>query len=157
MAGGRRPGVRAVLLPLRQAGWAAGSGRLAQPGPPPRPLAAAGTKYSASRFSTVSPRWLHFVLYTLYLPVDFRPFRHDGYTLYFILCTCQSIFDRFDTMAETFSVQRVRKTVNESYMVASGLPDPSLLSDPGERALAIAGLGFAMVHVMDVVSTKYKV
>ena len=71
-----------------------------------------------------------------------------------ILALLQSIFDRFDTLAETYSVQRVRKTVNESYMVAAGLPDPSLLQTPAERALGIAGLGFAMLHVMDVVNAQ---
>ena len=74
-----------------------------------------------------------------------------------VLALLQSIFDRFDTLAETYSVQRVRKTVNESYMVAAGLPDPSLLQTPAERALGIAGLGFAMLHVMDVVNAQLAV
>ena len=64
----------------------------------------------------------------------------------------QSIFDRFDTLADTFSVQKVRKTVNESYMVAAGLPDPELLRTPEQRASGIAALAFAMVHVMAVVN-----
>ena len=44
-----------------------------------------------------------------------------------ILLLLQSIFDRFDRLTETFNVQKVRKTVNESYMVAAGLPEPELL------------------------------
>ena len=66
----------------------------------------------------------------------------------------QTTFDRFDTLAETFSVQRVRKTVNESYMVAAGLPDPTLLRSPVDRALATAGFGLALCGVMDVLNAQ---
>lgn len=66
----------------------------------------------------------------------------------------QTTFDKFDTLAETFSVQRVRKTVNESYMVAAGLPDPLLLKSPLERAMATAGFGLALCGVMDVVNAQ---
>lgn len=66
----------------------------------------------------------------------------------------QTTFDSFDTLAETFSVQRVRKTVNESYMVAAGLPDPALLCSPVDRALATAGFGLALCGVMDVLNAQ---
>jgi len=66
----------------------------------------------------------------------------------------QTTFDTFDTLAETFSVQRVRKTVNESYMVAAGLPDPTLLRSPVDRALATAGFGLALCGVMDVLNAQ---
>ena len=66
----------------------------------------------------------------------------------------QTTFDSFDTLAETFSVQRVRKTVNESYMVAAGLPDPTLLRSPVDRALATAGFGLALCGVMDVLNAQ---
>ena len=49
-----------------------------------------------------------------------------------ILLLLQSIFDRFDRLTETFNVQKVRKTVNESYMVAAGLPEPELLGSPNK-------------------------
>ena len=68
----------------------------------------------------------------------------------------QTTFDSFDTLAETFSVQRVRKTVNESYMVAAGLPDRELIADGKERALAMAALAFSMVHVMDVINSQLR-
>ena len=32
------------------------------------------------------------------------------------------VFDRFDSLADAFCVQKVRKTVYESYMLAAGLP-----------------------------------
>jgi len=66
----------------------------------------------------------------------------------------QLIFDRFDQLADTFKVQKIRKTVNEYYMVAAGLPDPLRIEDPKERALAIAALAFSMVHVMDVINSE---
>lgn len=59
----------------------------------------------------------------------------------------QLIFDRFDALADTFKVQKIRKTVNEFYMVAAGLPDPHRIEDPTERALAIAALAFSMVRI----------
>ena len=65
----------------------------------------------------------------------------------------QLIFDRFDQLADTFKVQKVRKTVNEYYMVAAGLPDPEALPDQKERALAMVALAFSMVHVMDIINS----
>ena len=66
------------------------------------------------------------------------------------------IFDCFDGLCETFRVQKVRKTVNESYMVAAGLPDRDLIADGKERALAMAALAFSMVHVMDVINSQLR-
>ena len=66
----------------------------------------------------------------------------------------QLIFDRFDALADTFKVQKVRKTVNEYYMVAAGLPDPEVLPNEVERALAMSALAFSMVTVMDVINTE---
>ncbi|MGB2331339.1 MAG: MsnO8 family LLM class oxidoreductase, partial [Pseudomonadales bacterium] len=60
---------------------------------------------------------------------------NSAYEPQLITTLLQDIFDRFDTLTDTYSVQRVRKTVNESYMVAAGLPDPDLLRSPKERAL----------------------
>ena len=59
------------------------------------------------------------------------------------------VFDRFDQLADTFKVQKVRKTVNEYYMVAAGLPDPEVLVGIRERAMAITALAFSMVQVTD--------
>ena len=42
-----------------------------------------------------------------------------------------------EQLADTFKVQKVRKTVNEYYMVAAGLPDPTVLAGEKERALAL--------------------
>lgn len=66
----------------------------------------------------------------------------------------QLIFDRFDALADTFKVQKVRKTVNEYYMVAAGLPDPDVLPGESERALALCALAFSMVTVMDIINTE---
>ena len=71
-----------------------------------------------------------------------------------VVAALQLIFDRFDQLADTFKVQKVRKTVNEYYMVAAGLPNPEVLPDPKERALAIVALAFAMVHVMDILNSE---
>ena len=48
----------------------------------------------------------------------------------------------------------MRKTVNEYYMVAAGLPDPEALPDQKERALAMVALAFSMVHVMDILNSE---
>ena len=42
----------------------------------------------------------------------------------------QKIFDKFDQLADMFGVQKVRKTANEYYLAAAGLPDPLLLPQP---------------------------
>ena len=44
----------------------------------------------------------------------------------------QIIFDHFDQLADTYGVQKVRKTANEYYLVAAGLPNPALPT-PGTR------------------------
>jgi len=64
----------------------------------------------------------------------------------------QNVFDRFDTLADTFKVQKVRKTVYESYMLAAGLPDRAMVEGEERRAVAIVSLAVAMVHVMDTVN-----
>ena len=75
----------------------------------------------------------------------------------------QHMFDRFDKLADVFQVQKVRarvthltsynsnpdpnvvqvqkvrKTANESYLAAAGLPDPDLLPSETDRACGIAG------------------
>ena len=66
----------------------------------------------------------------------------------------QLIFDQFDLLADTFKVQKVRKTVNEYYMTAAGLPDRKLIGGEQERAKATAALAFAMVHIMDVINME---
>ena len=71
-----------------------------------------------------------------------------------VVAALQNIFDRYDALTETFKVQKVRKTVNEYYMVAAGLPDRTLIDGRKDRALAIAALSFSMVHVMDIVNTE---
>jgi hypothetical protein len=50
----------------------------------------------------------------------------------------------------------VRKTANEYYLVAAGLPDPNLLPSAHDRAAAIAGFGFAMLNVMSVVNLELR-
>ena len=40
-----------------------------------------------------------------------------------VLRVLQTMYDRFDRLADTFQVQKVRKTANEYYLVAAGLPD----------------------------------
>ena len=71
-----------------------------------------------------------------------------------VVSALQLVFDRFDQLADTFKVQKVRKTVNEYYMVAAGLPDPEVLVGARERALAITALAFSMVHVMDILNSE---
>ena len=66
----------------------------------------------------------------------------------------QLIFDQFDLLADTFKVQKVRKTVNEYYMTAAGLPDRELIGGEQERAKATAALAFAMVHIMDIINME---
>mmetsp|Transcript_20240 Transcript_20240/g.65056 ORF Transcript_20240/g.65056 Transcript_20240/m.65056 type:complete len:408 (-) Transcript_20240:312-1535(-) len=68
----------------------------------------------------------------------------------------QSMFDRFDRLADVFQLQKVRKTANEQYLVAAGLPDPTRLPDPHDRAAAAAGFGFAIINVMSVVNLELR-
>ena len=48
----------------------------------------------------------------------------------------------FGQLADMFQVQKVRKTCNEMYLVAAGLPDPTLLPTAQHRACGIAGFAF---------------
>ena len=71
-----------------------------------------------------------------------------------VINVLQRIFDQFDLLADTFKVQKVRKTVNEYYMTAAGLPDRALIGGEQERAKATAALAFAMVHIMDIINME---
>lgn len=51
---------------------------------------------------------------------------------------------------------QVRKTANEYYLVAAGLPDPDLLPLAHDRAAAIAGFGFAMINIMSVINLQLR-
>jgi class 3 adenylate cyclase len=73
-----------------------------------------------------------------------------------VINVLQLIFDQFDLLADTFKIQKVRKTVNEYYMTAAGLPDPLLIEGPHERAKATAALAFAMVHIMDIINLELR-
>ena len=49
---------------------------------------------------------------------------------------------------------QVRKTANEFYLAAAGLPDPELLPHPTDRACGLASFGFAIINVMDNVNLE---
>jgi class 3 adenylate cyclase len=66
----------------------------------------------------------------------------------------QRMFDRFDALADMFGVQKVRKTANEYYLVAAGLPNTKLLPSTEDRAIGIAGFGFAMINIMHIVNLE---
>jgi len=66
----------------------------------------------------------------------------------------QEMFDRFDRLSSIFNVQKVRKTANEYYLAAAGLPDPLLLPQPMDRAVGLASFGFAIINVMDNVNLE---
>ena len=71
-----------------------------------------------------------------------------------VLRLLQTMYDRFDRLADTFQVQKVRKTANEYYLVAAGLPDPRMLPMPQDRACAIAGFGFALLNVAPLITLE---
>ena len=71
-----------------------------------------------------------------------------------VLKLLQTMYDRFDRLADVFQVQKVRKTANEYYLVAAGLPDPTLLPDPQDRACAIAGFGFALLNAVPLLAVE---
>lgn len=48
----------------------------------------------------------------------------------------------------------MRKTANEYYLAAAGLPDPLLLPRPTDRAVGLAAYGFAIINVMDNVNLE---
>ena len=60
-----------------------------------------------------------------------------------VINVLQLIFDQFDLLADTFKIQKVRKTANEQCIFAAGLPDPHLLPTPVARACGLAAFGFA--------------
>ena len=66
----------------------------------------------------------------------------------------QLIFDRFDQLADLFLVQKVRKTVYESYMLAAGLPDRGMLEGQAPRAHAVVSLAGVMVAVMEIINRQ---
>ena len=71
-----------------------------------------------------------------------------------VMHSLQKIFDRFDALADMFGVQKVRKTANEYYLVAAGLPNPRILPTPEDRACGMASYAFAMVAIMDIVNLE---
>ena len=73
-----------------------------------------------------------------------------------VIQVLQVMFDRFDALTAIFNVQKVRKTANEYYLAAAGLPDPQLLPQPNDRAVGLASFGFAIVNVMDNVNLDLK-
>ena len=73
-----------------------------------------------------------------------------------VMQVLQHMFDRFDKLADVFQVQKVRKTANEYYLVAAGLPDPALLPSETDRACGIAGFGFALINIMEVVNLEMR-
>jgi class 3 adenylate cyclase len=66
----------------------------------------------------------------------------------------QQMFDRFDALADMFGVQKVRKTANEYYLVAAGLPNQDILPTSEDRACGIAGFGFAMINIMNIINLE---
>ena len=50
----------------------------------------------------------------------------------------------------------MRKTANEYYLVAAGLPDPRPLPTPEDRACGIAAFAFAIVGAMDVLNIELR-
>jgi len=71
-----------------------------------------------------------------------------------VISVLQIMFDRFDALTNIFNVQKVRKTANEYYLAAAGLPDPELLPHPTDRACGLASFGFAIINVMDNVNLE---
>lgn len=53
-------------------------------------------------------------------------------------------------------VQKVRKTANEYYLVAAGLPNPFLLPTAKDRAVGIASFGFAMIMAINVLNIEFR-
>lgn len=71
-----------------------------------------------------------------------------------VVAILQIIFDKFDSLADVFCVQKVRKTVYESYMLAAGLPDKEMLQGEATRARAVVSLATAMVSVMEFINLE---
>ena len=85
--------------------------------------------------------------------------QESGVTPAKVIEILQLVFDRFDLLADLFLVQKVRKTVYESYMLAAGLPDKEMLEGQAARAHAVVSLAGVMVSMMEIInrqlSTKY--
>jgi class 3 adenylate cyclase len=73
-----------------------------------------------------------------------------------IMRALQAIFDRFDALADMYGVQKVRKTANEFYLVAAGLPNQEILPTAEDRACGIVAYGFAMVTIMHMLNLELK-
>ena len=71
-----------------------------------------------------------------------------------VMHSLQKIFDRFDALADMYGVQKVRKTANEYYLVAAGLPNPRILPTPEDRACGMASYAFAMLAIMDILNLE---
>ena len=71
-----------------------------------------------------------------------------------MMTVLQIMFDRFDALADMFGVQKLRKTANEYYLVAAGLPNQKILPSPEDRACGIAGFGFAMINIMNIINLE---
>ena len=67
---------------------------------------------------------------------------------------CTLATSRPDFLSSSLSLThfrcQVRKTANEYYLVAAGLPNPKILPNGEDRAVGIAGFGFAMINIMNV-------
>ena len=68
----------------------------------------------------------------------------------------QRMFDAFDKLCDIYKVQKMRKTANEFYLVAAGLPDPRPLPTPEDRACGIAAYAFAILGCMDVLNVELR-
>jgi class 3 adenylate cyclase len=73
-----------------------------------------------------------------------------------VMHVLQVMFDRFDALADMYGVQKVRKTANEYYLVAAGLPNPEILPTAEDRACGIAAYGFAMITIMHILNLELK-
>lgn len=71
-----------------------------------------------------------------------------------VIAVLQTIFDKFDALADLYDVQKVRKTANESYLVAAGLPNPRLLPTEQDRACGLAAFGFALINSMNIINVE---
>ena len=73
-----------------------------------------------------------------------------------VMRVLQRMFDAFDKLCDIYKVQKVRKTANEYYLVAAGLPDPRPLPTAKDRACGIAAFAFAVTGCMDVLNIELR-
>ena len=73
-----------------------------------------------------------------------------------VMRVLQCMFNAFDQLCDIYKVQKVRKTANEYYLVAAGLPDPKLLPTAQDRACGIAAFAFAIIGCMDVLNVELR-